>query len=430
MRCREYNERHDRYEHHDSYDRRKRHCMSTEVTPLSSGGYVWPQAETPQIVVSPPRSPAPPCDTTSPPQAQSPAAPMEVDPDWPPLLPPGELNQLNATMPRLPMIPRHQALDECDTAYPMLPKGFHRSRVDNTVRAGAVAKAAQRNEALGVVPPRNTMQPSDRGFPQMVADWEGLLRSTRRQDNNKALHMAQAFVTQVQNTLAVQRTEPQCLALKEWTYLDWFTPALCKGKACAEPKKSECLLASSSGHMADGPTDLAATSATKPQLPMFLELPLPHADGWQPRHPDDVRLDMPKLRDQPEVWAMWIDQHLDKCPRGIVVTPDSRVSMRGICGMQLIKQCNPCPEVAEQQQTQYLFLAAQLFVSLSVYWHALQRLRLTVVPGPTWTPYAGSIANLTIDDLVRFFATQGVDEEQADDAFEYAYQWLTKAIID
>jgi hypothetical protein len=35
---------------------------------------------------------------------------------------------------------------------------------------------------------------------------------------------------------------------------------------------------------------------------------------------------------------------------------------------------------------------------------------------------------LTINDLVRFFAKQGVTEEQADDMFEYAYQWLTKAI--
>jgi hypothetical protein len=273
MHCREYDKCHDRYEHHDSYDCRKRRHMSTEVTPSSSGGYAWPQAETPQIVVSPPRSPTPPCDTTSPLQAQSPAAPMEVDPDWPPLPPPGELNQLNTTMPRLPMIPRHQALNEHNTAYPMLPRGFHRSQVDNTVHVGAVAKAAQWNEALGVVLPCNTMRPSDRGFPQTVTEWEGLLRSTCRKDNNKALYMAQAFVTQVQNMLVVQQTEPQHLALKEWTYPDWFTPAPHKGKARMAPKKSERLLATLSGHSADGPTDLAATSATKPQLPLFPELP-------------------------------------------------------------------------------------------------------------------------------------------------------------
>ena len=125
MRRREYDKCHDRYEHHDAYDHRKWRCMSTKVTPSSSGGYAWPQAETPQIVVSPPRSPTPPRNTTSLPQAQSPMAPMEVNPDWPPLPLPGEHNQLNTTMLQLPMIPRHQALDECDTAYPMLPRGFH-----------------------------------------------------------------------------------------------------------------------------------------------------------------------------------------------------------------------------------------------------------------------------------------------------------------
>jgi hypothetical protein len=152
MRRREYDERHDRYERHDSYDCRKRRHTSTEVTPSSSGGYAWPHAETPQIVVSPPQSPTLPRDATSPPQTQSPAAPIKVDPNWPPLLPPGEFNQSNATMPWLPMIPRHLTLDERDTAYPMIPKGFHHSRVDNTIHAGAVAKAAQRNEALGMVP--------------------------------------------------------------------------------------------------------------------------------------------------------------------------------------------------------------------------------------------------------------------------------------
>jgi len=199
---------------------------------------------------------------------------MEVNPDWPPLPPPGEFNQPNATMPRLPMIPRHPTLDERDTAYPMIPKGFHRSWVDNTICAGAAAKAAQRNEALGVVLPHNTMQPSDCGFPQTVADWEGLFRSTHRKDNNKALHMAQAFVTQAQNTLAVQRTEPPRQALTDWSYPEWFTPALRKGKARATPKKSERPVATLSGPSADSPTDLAATSATKPQLPLFPELPL------------------------------------------------------------------------------------------------------------------------------------------------------------
>jgi hypothetical protein len=50
---------------------------------------------------------------------------------------------------------------------------------------------------------------------------------------------------------------------------------------------------------------------------------------------------MPKLWDTPEMWAMWIDQHLDKCLHGIVVMPDGHVSMCSIQGMQLIRQRNP-----------------------------------------------------------------------------------------
>jgi hypothetical protein len=109
---------------------------------------------------------------------------------------------------------------------------------------------------------------------------------------------------------------------------------------------------------------------------------------------------MPKLQDTPEMWAMWIDQHPDKCPRGIVVMPDGRVSMRSIRGMQLIKRRNPRPEAAERQRTQYLFLATQLFTSPSAYWHALQWLHLTVVPSRSWAPCTCPIVNLTIDNLM------------------------------
>jgi hypothetical protein len=114
-------------------------------------------------------------------------------------------------------------------------------------------------------------------------------------------------------------------------------------------------------------TDLAATDTTAPSLPLFPALPLLHDDSWQACHVDEVCLGMPMLQDSPKMWAMWIDQHLDKCPPGIVVMPDSCVSMCGIHGMQLIKWRNLQPAVAERQQTQYVFLATQLFASPSAY---------------------------------------------------------------
>jgi len=100
---------------------------------------------------------------------------------------------------------------------------------------GAAAKATQRNEALGVVLPCSTMQPSDQGFPQTVVDWESLLKATCKEGSNKALHLAKAFVTQAQNIPGVQHTEPQHQVLREWTYPVWYTPAPCKGKEHAGP---------------------------------------------------------------------------------------------------------------------------------------------------------------------------------------------------
>jgi len=324
--------------HHDSC---KWCCTSTEMTLSSSGGYVWPKPDLPQVVVSPPRALTPPHAPSLLPQAPLPVAPMEVDDDWPLLPPPDEPNQHNATTPWLPIIPMHMVLGECDTVYPMLHRGFHQSRVDNTVHAEAVAKAAQQNEALGIVLPCTTMRPSDHGFPQTVADWEGLLRSACKKGNINALHLARAFVTQAQNMPAVRHTEPQHQVLKEWTYPMWFQLPTHKGKERAVPKPVGCQVSASPGQHSSRSPKHAATSALELLCCLFLDLPLPHEDGWQPHHELEVQISMPMMQDMHEMWAEWIDQHLDKCLRGIVVMPDSCMSMCGICGMQLIKQCNP-----------------------------------------------------------------------------------------
>jgi len=192
------------------------------------------------------------------------------------------------------------------------------------------------------------MQPSDCGFPQTVADWEGLFRSTHKKGNKKALHFARAFVTQVQNMPGVQHTEPQCQALREWSYLAWFQPPACKGKECMVPKLVGCQVAASPGRPSASSPKHTATSASELSLPLFLDLPPPHADRWQPRHVDGVRLGMAMMRDVPEMQADWIDQHPDKCLRGIVVMPDGHMSICSICGMQLIKQHNPKAKAIKQ----------------------------------------------------------------------------------
>jgi hypothetical protein len=127
-------------------------------------------------------------------------------------------------------------------------------------------------------------------------------------------------------------------------YPAWFMPAVCKGKERAVPKVVGHQVAASSGQPLVSTTDLTATSASTPSLPLFLDLPSLHDDGWQPHHVDEVHLGMPMLWDVLEMWAMWIEQLPDKHQCGIVVMPDSRVSLCGIHGMQLIKRRNPQPE--------------------------------------------------------------------------------------
>jgi hypothetical protein len=224
------------------------------------------------------------------------------------------------------------------------------------------------------------MHTSDRGFPHTVQQWEALLRATHKTGNNKALHVAKAFVTQAQNTHTQQRTEPQHQALKEWMYLMWYEPPMCKGKECVAPKTIGCQASASPGRLLSQLPERAMTSAHELLQHMFPDLPPPHADGWQPHHVDEVRLSMPMLRDIPEMWAEWVDQHLDRRPRGIVVHV-----------MQLIKRRNPRSEVVERQWMQYLFIAAQLFASPRAYWEAIWRLHLTVVPGRSWIPTMGQL---------------------------------------
>jgi hypothetical protein len=148
-------------------------------------------------------------------------------------------------------------------------------------------------------------------------------------------------VTQAQNMPGVQRTELHCQALREWTYPVWFHPPMCKGKERAVPKLVGCQVAASPGQPLASSPERVATSTSEPSLHLFLDLPLPHTDGWQPHHVDKVHLGMPMMQDIPEMWAEWIDQHPDKHPWGIVVMPDGCMSMHSIHGMQLIKQHNP-----------------------------------------------------------------------------------------
>ena len=191
------------------------------------------------------------------------------------------------------------------------------------------------------------------------------------------------------NMPAPQCTEPQCQVLKEWMYPAWFQPATCKGKEGVAPKPTEhpvsvlpeCLPSQSPECPTPSVPETTLIGGLSCPLPQFPELPPPHADGWQPCQELEECLNMPKLRDLPELWVEWIDQHLAKCPHGIRVKPDGCVSLRSICRMKLIKQQNPPITAGDRKQTQYLCITAQLFALPNAHYEAIQCFQLTVANG-------------------------------------------------
>jgi len=72
-------------------------------------------------------------------------------------------------------------------------------------------------------------------------------------------------------------------------------------------------------------------------------------------------------------------------------------------------------------------MAVQLFTSLNAYYEAIQCLHLTVEHGHLWMPFPSLVDNLTTDDLTCFLTTQGITKEEANNAYEYTYWWLTTA---
>jgi len=204
----------------------------------------------------------------------------------------------------------HPTLGECITAYPTIPKGTHYSPVDNTVHMGAVAVAVWQNEALGVILLHNTMLPTNCGFPQMVEEWEDLLKSTCKKGNNGAIRHMKGFMSQVQNVHALQHTEAQQQVLN-WMYPAWLLPSMCKVAKLSVHRSPECQAPMSPEHSLSRSPECPAPSVHNHLLPRLPEWPPLHADGWQARHELEVHLNMPKFKDAPEYWAEWIEQNLE-----------------------------------------------------------------------------------------------------------------------
>jgi len=78
----------------------------------------------------------------------------------------------------------------------------------------------------------------------------------------------------------------------------------------------------------------------------------------------------------------------------------------------------PCEAIAHRTQSAFLIHAAQLISTPGLYWHLIDDLRLTIAMTPRVTP-AQMSDNITVEDMVRFFAGDGITIPQISDLFEW-----------
>lgn len=83
--------------------------------------------------------------------------------------------------------------------------------------------------------------------------------------------------------------------------------------------------------------------------------------------------------------------------------------------------------VAVDVRSRYLTLAAELLATPGLYSDSLQALGIVPSNLPQTSPLPGNIESTSLSDLARFYASQGISIEMADDAALYAFDWLSSA---
>lgn len=130
-----------------------------------------------------------------------------------------------------------------------------------------------------------------------------------------------------------------------------------------------------------------------------------------------------------EQWLTYVSASPENIPYGVKSDNAGRISVRSLRGRLTI--AGRFPKVPNTSQmlarTKFLILASELFATPGLYSTTLQQSGVSVASRLQVNPFAGDLDTCTINDLARFFASQGVTVLAAEDAAMYAYDWLSTA---
>ena len=132
----------------------------------------------------------------------------------------------------------------------------------------------------------------------------------------------------------------------------------------------------------------------------------------------------PRLADSPEEWAHWLWRY----PKEASLRPGVRrtaqgVNLSSVRGLLLVTGRAPRRNGFIRARTAFFTRAAQLIATPGLYRCLVDELRLTiaVVPGLT---SAQPVNNVTVEDVARLFARDGVTIPQIGDAYEWGHTAL------
>lgn len=137
-----------------------------------------------------------------------------------------------------------------------------------------------------------------------------------------------------------------------------------------------------------------------------------------------VGVNTPRLTDPPEEWARWLWRYPSEAVRrpGVRRTPQG-VNMSSVRGLLLVTMRAPRGDGMSRVRNTFMTRAAQLITTTGLYRRLVDELRLTIAATPGVTQVAAS-DNVTLEDIARLFAGDGITIPQVRDAFEWGHTAL------
>ncbi|KAE9397191.1 hypothetical protein BT96DRAFT_941129 [Gymnopus androsaceus JB14] len=134
----------------------------------------------------------------------------------------------------------------------------------------------------------------------------------------------------------------------------------------------------------------------------------------------------PAKSDPPEAWARYYHVHPNMMPPGIVCDSSNHISLRSVRGHLLVH--NQAPKLPQGmialERNCFLLLLVELFATPGLYASLIMSTGATVAPEITVSTFPDDTRNTTLEDVARFYASQGITVLMGEDTAVFTLTWI------